>query len=51
LAEKLDLSRLTPEQIRQLEEVLSNLISGARASAERPRAITAETDHSSHASG
>ena len=50
MAEKLDLSRLTPEQIRQLEEVLSNLISGARASAERPR-VMAETDHSSHASG
>jgi hypothetical protein len=50
LAEKIDLSRLTPEQIRQLEEVLSNLVSSARTSAERPR-VALDADHSSHASG
>jgi hypothetical protein len=50
LSEKINLSRLTPEQLKQLEDVLSNLVSSARTSTERPK-VGLDLDHSSHASG
>jgi len=51
--DKIDLSKLTPEQIVQLEEVLTNLLSTAKRAAAvvGPGDTGLMAEHSSHASG